>query len=90
MKCEGKYGYVNNEGQSVIPCMFASASHFSDGVAAVELDEKSGTAFIDSEGNMIIKPHKYDEVGFFVNGVCLVRKGDKTYHIDKNGRKIKE
>ena len=90
VKSDGKYGFVNNGGQLAIPCQFVSANHFSDGMAAVEFEGKSGTAFINSEGTVVIKPHKYDEVGYFANGRCLVKKGNKEYYINKEGEKIKE
>ena len=90
VKSDGKYGFINKSGQSVIPCQFDSAKHFSDGMAAVELEGKRGFAFINKEGFVVIKSQKYDEVGYFVDGCCLVRKGNKTYYINKEGKKIKK
>ncbi len=90
VKTEGKYGFVDNSGHLIIACQFLNANHFSDGLAAVEFEGKSGTAFINTEGTVVIKPHKYDEVGYFNNGRCLVKKGNKTYYINKDGGKIKE
>jgi len=90
VKSEGKYGFVDINGHLVIPCQFVSAKHFSGGMAAVELEGKRGISFVNSDGIVVIKAHDYDEVGYFVNGRCLVRKGNKSYYIDKEGNKIKE
>ena len=44
-----KYGFVNKNGEVVIPCKYDEARSFSEGIAAVRLGDKWG--FVDKKGN---------------------------------------
>ncbi|MFZ2949384.1 MAG: WG repeat-containing protein, partial [Desulfuromonadaceae bacterium] len=48
VKFNGKYGYCDRGGTTVIPPQFDSASLFSEGLAAVHVNGKNG--FIDANG----------------------------------------
>ena len=85
-----KYGYINTKGDVAIQCFFLSASDFSEGLAAVTIEGKKGYAFIDKQGIVVIKPISCDSVGYFKNGKCSITKGNKTYFINTNGKKIKD
>lgn len=88
-KQNGKYGYVGINGKMATPFLFASASDFSEGLAAVQTEDAK-YFFIDTTGKMAIKPHKYDRVGKFANGRCQVWHKDKTWLIDREGKKVKD
>ena len=45
----GQYGFVDEQGNEVVPLMYDDAWHFSEGLAAVQLKGKWG--FIDKKGN---------------------------------------
>ena len=52
---DGLYGYLNTEGEIVIPAQFDSAEGFIDGYAEVGLLEEVGThAIIDRSGNVVL------------------------------------
>lgn len=77
----GKYGFINKNGESVIPFRFEKALPFSEGLAAVCLNGKWG--FIDATGLSAI-PYKYTEVTGFDNGLAAAVLGDKIGYIDKD------
>ncbi len=75
----------------VIPLIYDDARPFSDGLAAICIDDKWG--FIDKNGKEVI-PCKYEWVDSFVDGICLVGvrensvKVNRFGYIDKTGREI--
>ena len=68
----GKYGYINETGQLVIPTIFDGASEFeADGLAATALNNKVG--IIDTRGNFVIEP-VFAEVGEFIGDLIWVQE----------------
>lgn len=51
---EGKKGYIDKNGETVIEPQFSSANLFSEGLALVRTD--SGYGYIDKRGEFVIKP----------------------------------
>ena len=88
-KKEGRkflYGYLNFEGKVQIPMKYAEANFFSEGLAAVKLEDKWG--YTDKNGNKVID-FKYSKAEKFNKGEALVKIDGKEYKIDKYGnRKI--
>ena len=80
-----KYGFINREGEIVIPLEYEYAHDFIEGLAAVRLNGKWG--FIDTVGNMVI-PFKYDDVGDFKNGKVDVIMNGEHFVINKNGVRL--
>ena len=67
------YGYVDRNGKEVIPCQYANATNFFDGLAYVEtVDGIHG--YIDINGNMLFKTEGFSSV--FSDGVARVFKHD--------------
>jgi len=83
----GKYGYVDEDFNTVIPPRFDYAYDFHDGVAAVMIDEKWG--YIDKAGNDVI-PFRYDWALSFCNGLASVSINDKWGYINKAGNTVIE
>ena len=55
VKKNGKWGYIDNEGKSVLAFTYQDAFGFNNqGVAAVKQNDKWG--LIDKEGNFVLKP----------------------------------
>ena len=78
------YGYMDTTGQIVIPMKFKNATHFSEGLAAVEVDGKWG--YIDRKGQIVIPPqfHKARE---FKQGRAKVEvEPDRWCYIDRTGK----
>ena len=94
----GKWGFVNEQGEEVIPFKYDDVCDFSEGLARVKLYKKWG--FIDKEGRKIIS-YKYDDAGDFSEGLARVYRIyednrnleypiylKKWGFIDKNGEKL--
>lgn len=77
----GKWGYVNQAGEIIIPFQYDFANDFSEGLAAVRKMYDWG--FIDETGNTII-PFMYDGAWDFIDGLAPVFKDELWGFIDKN------
>ena len=75
------FGYVNLDGQLVIPSRFENAGNFIEGLANITLDGKKG--FINKQGEIVIEP-RFELVGKFSQGLAAVKLEDKWGFIDKN------
>ncbi|NOQ74024.1 MAG: hypothetical protein GQ574_18605 [Crocinitomix sp.] len=87
-KKEEKDGFINKEGEIVIPPIFESqfALGFSEGLANIRINNKYG--FINKKAEEII-PFKYDSAAEFHDGFALVKNRSKKSFIDKKGNKLK-
>lgn len=66
-----KCGYINLDGELVIPLQYRWAKDFSEGLAAVE-NEKGLVGYIDKQGRLVI-PFRYIDGEPFKNGRAVVR-----------------
>ncbi len=80
-----KIGFMDVNGNLVVPCIYDNASNFMDGLAAVVLDGKYG--FIDKTGKAVI-PLQYDRVEPFVDGLAKVNVGNEYFYINKQGEEV--
>lgn len=86
-----KCGYINLAGELAIPLKFHDASHFSEGLAAVE-NIKYRVGYVDKQGNLVI-PYRFIEGREFGNGRAVVRAniyGGPWGMIDTKGNWIME
>jgi hypothetical protein len=81
------WGYVDSSCKLVIPASFDRAKEFSQGLAAVCIDEKWG--YINKTGRVVIKPI-FDEAEKFSEGLATVALHDKTGCIDRTGKFVLE
>lgn len=51
IKQNGKYGYIDEKGKTILPCIYDSASYFINGKAEVVLDGEH--LYIDLQGNIL-------------------------------------
>jgi hypothetical protein len=65
VKLNNKCGFVDTDGNEVIPLKYDAASYFYEGRARVTLNGKYG--FVDADGNKVI-PLKYDDAWNFSEG----------------------
>ena len=90
-----KWGYVNSNGEEVIPCKYELACDFSEGLACVYVGgENCPIEFIDHKGNTIIKGYSgdclYYEEFYFHNGISKVKDNDgNSLWIDIKGKVVK-
>ncbi len=93
----GKAGYINHDGQVVIPLKFDEVWPFTEGLAPVRVRDDWG--YIDTNGDFVIKP-QFFEPGLFAGGrahVGIYWKGRKIIdsmvgeyaYIDRSGRILK-
>ena len=71
---EGKYGYINKNGEVEIPIIYDYAHAFGDVIAEVVIDGKYGV--INRKGEFVIRP-VWDELAFetFSTAIRVVRDG---------------
>lgn len=83
------YGYVDKNGNQVLPGKFVSANIFNDGLAAVMPDgEKKLWGYIDKTGKIVIPP-AYSAARLFGEGLaCVLIPEDKWIIIDTVGNEV--
>ena len=85
IKSGGKYGFINYNGKTVIPCIFDHASYFYGEYAIVEKDNNYGV--IDRGGKYVISP-KYSWIWSVVDSYIFVKKDNLNGVIDVSGNQI--
>mgnify|MGYP006334487577 CR=1 FL=1 len=73
VKVNGKWGFVNKEGEMVIDPVYDDARSFSNGLAAVMIDGAWG--FIDKNGELVINAIFCDAKDFSAKGTAYVHDG---------------
>ncbi len=81
----GKWGFVDIEGDMVISPIYDGAGDFSEGLARVGVGAKWG--FVDREGNLVAEP-VYEEAGDFSEGLAAVRVGQRWGTINRFGKQV--
>jgi len=79
------FGYIDRAGKMVIPRRFPYAGDFSEGLAAVQVDNRWG--FIEKTGQAVIPP-RFDMAVRFSEGLAAVKVGAKWGFIDKTGKMV--
>ena len=77
--------FIDQSGNVVIEPQYESASSFSEGLAAVEKDQKIG--YINKDGEVVID-FKYATGESFSEGLAAVREGEKLGYINKDGEVV--
>ncbi len=80
-------GYIDINGNQVIPLSYSDGKIFSGGLAPVEVFYDSW-GYIDKENRVVID-FKYDSAYPFKFCLALVRNNNKYFFIDKEGEKLK-
>lgn len=75
-------GFIDREGNVVIPFQYRGAGDFHDGLAAVKQGRKWG--YIDKTGNVAI-PFQYESAFEFSDGLAPVEKDGQWIVIDRTG-----
>lgn len=102
VKTNGKWGYVNRNGQVVIEPRFSSAHPFRGGLARVSFDPPRGGTmagvrlpdiygpygFIDDTGTLIVEAI-YSDVGDFTGGLAVVHGYNEWFFVDETGKEIR-
>ncbi|RUS99239.1 hypothetical protein DSM106972_079410 [Dulcicalothrix desertica PCC 7102] len=98
VKLNGKWGFIDETGQLVIPYQFDKVQQFSDGIANASINNLWGA--INRQGNWIVSPvNKYPHPINFFQGIAKInidtldKIGQRTnslnlYYFDKSGQLI--
>jgi hypothetical protein len=81
----GKVGFMDRSGKTVIIPQFDSAGEFSEGLANVRVGTKSG--YINTKGVVAVTP-QFDDASPFRYGRAGVKLGNRFGFIDKDGKYI--
>ena len=85
VKLDGKYGFINEDGEEIISCKYEDADAFSDGVAKVKSAE--GWGFVNEDGEEIVAC-KYEDVCRFYEGLAKVKSAEGWGFVNENGEEI--
>jgi hypothetical protein len=80
-----KFGFINVEGEIIIPIKYHSAGGFSSGLCPVRLNGTYG--FINSRDEFVI-PAQFDYARSFEEGLALAYMDGKSFFIDTTGQKV--
>lgn len=86
VKKDGKYGYIEETGELVIPFKYERAFPFSENGLAFVVCENGLGGYIDQHGELVIEPI-YESGSSFKFGFAAVSKNGKYIYIYKNGNK---
>ncbi|OAB44379.1 WG repeat-containing protein [Paenibacillus glacialis] len=81
-------GYINTTGKLAIPCIYAEAGYFSEGLAHVSMTNSRSEAFIDRTGKIVTTfNQKYSSDYYFSDGLAVVYAplGNKVGFINTAG-----
>ena len=78
-RLNGKWGFINEQAQIVIPPQYDSVQAFNEGLAAVMQNDQWG--YIDTIGKQVI-PCKYDYVSHFNRGLAPFGINHRTLKIE--------
>ena len=87
-EAQGKWGYQDGQGKTVIPPRYEVAQPFlPEGIAAVV--DASGWAYIDAQGRVVIRPFVFDNgPDYFRQGLARFVAGGKFGFFDRRGRVV--
>jgi hypothetical protein len=86
VKKDGKWGYINRQGQIVIGCIYEDAGPFSGGYAHVKKDGKWG--YIDGKGNKKVSFIYDDAKPICDMELAPVKKGNKWGFVNPNNDEL--
>ncbi len=81
-KHEQFFGYMDYDGNVIIPASYDQLGFFHEGLAFAAKDGKYG--FINKKNELVV-PFEFDAVGDFVNGRAIVEKNEFSGMIDRSG-----
>ncbi|OJJ20266.1 hypothetical protein BKI52_17520 [marine bacterium AO1-C] len=89
----GKYGFVDKDGNEIIPPKYEWVGQFKEGVVRVFTNDKAG--YVEKEGKTVI-PEKYDDAWEFSQGLAKVmvlkeiddKKIERFGYVNKQGIEV--
>ena len=87
VRLNGKWGYINYDGEIVIEPQFNYVLEFSEGLACVNINNKWG--YINHAGIIVIEPQYDDLPGSFQEGLARIAEYDRPIDSFKKGQSIR-
>ena len=81
------YGFVNENGATVIPSKFETVSEFKDGLSAVS---KNDSVYFINKENINVFEKYFEDAYVFIQGIAPVKQNSKWYFINRHGQKVSE
>ena len=85
VRLDGKYGFINKDGEEIIPCKYEDADNFPDGLVKVKSAE--GWGFVNEKGEEIISC-KYEDADAFSDGLARVQSKEGWGFVNEDGEEI--
>lgn len=87
MNEDNKWGFIDSSGKLVIDCQYAEQTTFSSGYSTVLKNDDKAIKYgvIDPDGNEIIPFGKYEYIGSFSEGRCVIKENGKYGFADHTG-----
>lgn len=82
VQLNGKTGYIDSQGNSIIEPTYKGGLNFKEGVAPIATDK--GWNFIDIDGNIAVKGD-FDLATPYSDGLALVKNSEGWFFINKEG-----
>lgn len=79
-----RYGFVDHDGNELIPPQFSHATYFSEGFALASPLNSELLGIIDKKGNFV-RPPEYEQGNEFREGLAAVMVNGKWGYVDTNG-----
>jgi len=81
------YGFVNENGATVIPPIFETVSEFKDGLSVVS---KNDSVYFINKDNINVFEKYFEDAYVFIQGIAPVKQNSKWYFINRHGQKVSE
>ncbi|WP_026476125.1 WG repeat-containing protein [Alkaliphilus transvaalensis] len=82
---DGKWGFINPEGDVIVPIIYDSVGVFSEGRAGVKVGNYWG--YVDQQGNVIVEP-QYDALTTYAEGLGIVVKDNRYGALNRDGEAV--
>ena len=91
----GSWGYINVNGDTIVPATYSSANMFLYNDYALVIDEKQANdtvlsfSVIDKTGKVMFTSNEYQPIQpYYINGVMPAMKGDSLVCLNENGKEV--
>ncbi|MBR6432447.1 MAG: WG repeat-containing protein, partial [Muribaculaceae bacterium] len=88
VKRNGKYGYINTQGEEIIPCKYDRIEAFNEEtqMATTFIGDKKG--YVKKNGNVVVQA-KYDQIGAFnQDGIAKVKNNGLWGYVNNKGKEL--
>jgi hypothetical protein len=87
-KSKELYGFIDINGNKVIPAEYTGFSGFKEGISRVSqtINGKTKYGYINTKGEILVPFDEYKISGVFSDGMAVIKKDSIYYFMDKDGK----